>query len=59
MMSIGSFYLEREFIDWGENYFKIMLFKNFSNEKTGFWKIKYYDINIRIRMRTMGEVGIL
>ena len=39
-MSIGSFNLEREFINWGGNYFKIILFKNFSNGKTGIWKKK-------------------
>ena len=38
-------------MDLEENYFKIKLSKNFSNGKTGFWKIGYYDINIQIRVR--------
>lgn len=30
---------EIKFISGGENYFEITLFKNFSNRKTGFWKV--------------------
>ena len=36
---------------WGENYFKITMFKNFSNRETGIWKKWQCDINIKIRMR--------
>ena len=54
-LSIGSFNLKREFINLEENSFKNYLLKVFNSGKTGFWKIRYYVINVRdkIRMRMM------
>ena len=51
-MSSGSFnFRKRELINWGEKYFKVMLFKIFSNGKTVFLKIRYYNITNRMRVR--------
>ena len=48
-MSIGSFNMKRESLLIEEK-INITLFKNCSNRKTRVWEIRYYYINIQIRI---------